>query len=447
MNDYCLFSVAASEQVNVCQFWLISPIAFAPFYAKWWCSDNEEPKKKKKGRDPMTKVRLLLNACNNYAWRAFIPCQGLSIDESMCPYKGNFCHKQFINSKRTRFGIKLWSMCCGSTGYVLKVSVYTGGWSEFDEDDDDKDMLVSGKVVKHLVKDLSHTGNIIVIDNYYTAVAVCDALSRKGLGCIGALRLHRKAIPGKLRKANTRNFPTSQHGPPACWIRSLDQDKPYPLACVAWWDKKPIGFLSTVYSSRLIEKPVKNKNPERRLVKMPEVVLEYNYNMGGVDSSDQKRKTYAFPHQGKKWYLHMYHYMIESAVGNSHITFNDLRVHYREKVTALQFRWELIEGLFSLADMLQHSDIRDMSETPESAYTSFVSNHRRKNANDRLSGRHFVEKVEAKGFQGTRCVVCAARKKRRVTKFVCPDCGVHLCPEQCFKIFHTVENYGEVSEK
>lgn len=402
------------------------------------CSEEEED------RDPMTKVRLLVDASNEAAAKAFIPCQGLSIDESMCPYKGNFCYRQFIQNKRNRYGIKFWTMCCGTTNYVLKNSVYTGGWNDFDETSENDQLKQSGKVVKHLVKDLWHTGHIIFIDNYYTAVEVCDYLSRKGLGCVGALRTHRNRIPGRLKSSKKTGFPAKERGDPVYWVRDGAETMVYPMVCIAWWDKKPIAFLSNVYSSRVIQKQAKSKEPSRRIVKMPEIVLEYNYNMGGVDSSDQKKKSYAYPHPGKKWYLHMYHYLVETAMANSHVTYNDLRVHYRDKVTALAFRLELIEGLFGVADMMERSEIRDMTDVPDSAHTRFVLNNGEKKAQKRLTGRHFVQKLESKGFQGNRCVVCTARKERRRTKFFCPDCDVHLCPDQCFKIFHTVENYAEI---
>lgn len=391
----------------------------------------------KKSKDPMTKVRLLLKSCNHQSWRAFIPGQGISIDESMCPYKGRFAYKQYIASKRNKFGIKLWVMCDGATGYILKNDVYTGSWTEY-EQDENSESLASGNVVKNLSEGLSQTGSIIFTDSFYTAVDVADHLSKRGMGMVGTLRLNRVGIPNNLRYKGARNFPAKEKGDPVYWLRKLEKN-PYPLVCIGWWDKKPIGFLSTVYSSRYVSKPVKDKDPNHRLTKMPEMVLEYNYYMGGIDLSDQRRKSYAFPHPGKKWYLHMYHYLVESCLNNSLITFNDLRIHMREKVDALRFRWELIEGMLKLADMLERQNIRELDETPEDSYASRETARQKKSTSERLTGRHFAEKIKA-GWGG-RCVVCSARRKKRQVEFICADCGVHLCPEECFKIFHTVEHY------
>lgn len=390
----------------------------------------------------MAKVRLLLDSCNRCSWKAFIPGQGISIDESMCPYKGSFAFKQFIQSKRTRFGIKMWSMCCGNTGYVLRISPYTGAWTELGTTDE---ATQSGSVVKNFARLLSHTGSIIHIDNYYTSVDVCDSLYRMGLGCIGTLRMNRVGIPKRLRNTNKKSFPAKPKGGPVFWLRKASEENAYPLVCIAWQDKKPVGFLSTVHSSRLIKKPCKSKYPSRRLVEVPEIVIEYTNNMGGVDLSDQRRKSYPYPHPARKWYIHLYHYLVENCMNNSHITFNDLRIYEREKITALAFRQELTEAFLSLAEVLEHSDVRDMTGVPENAYTKFVPRSRRKDTSDRLSGRHFVEKVDMKGFSGRQCVVCRSTyHKRHQVKYMCPDCDVYLCPVECFKIFHTVEDYANL---
>lgn len=336
-------------------------------------------------------------------------------------------------------------MCCGTTGYILKVSPYTGAWNELDQDEDAQEieqLKESGKVVRHLSNALSNTGSIIFIDNYYTAVNVCDYLSRKGLGCVGALRMNRTGLPEKLRYTSKKTFPARPGEDPVFWRRRETTESPYPLVCCAWYDKKPIGFLSTVYSSALIQKAVKSKDVSRRAVKVPEIAVEYSNYMGGVDLSDQRKKSYSFPHPAKKWYIHMYHYFVESCLNNSLITFNDLRIYEREKVSALQFRWELIDGLLNLADILEHSDVRDMTRMPDSSYKEFVPANRRKNASERLTGRHFAEKVGGEKFCGGQCVVCRSTfKRRRQVKYKCPDCDVYLCPQECFKIFHTAEDY------
>ena len=57
----------------------------------------------------------------------------------------------------------------------------------------------------------------------------------------------------------------------------------------------------------------------------------------------------------------------------------------------------------------------------------------------RLEERHFIENLGTDGD----CAVCSDRKThRKRTKYGCVNCGmVHLCLENCFKIYHTKESY------
>ncbi|ROL45244.1 Zinc finger BED domain-containing protein 1 [Anabarilius grahami] len=56
----------------------------------------------------------------------FVPHRDLCIDESLLLWKGRLGFRQYIPSKRKRFGIKLFMLCDVLTGYIINVKVYTG---------------------------------------------------------------------------------------------------------------------------------------------------------------------------------------------------------------------------------------------------------------------------------------------------------------------------------
>jgi hypothetical protein len=58
----------------------------------------------------------------------FTPHQHLSVGESLVLFKGSLNYKQYMNTKRHRFGIKLYLLCDNETRYV---QVYTGKDTEF----------------------------------------------------------------------------------------------------------------------------------------------------------------------------------------------------------------------------------------------------------------------------------------------------------------------------
>lgn len=111
----------------------------------------------------------------------------------MCAFKGRFIYRQFIPSKRTRFGIKLWVLCDSQTGYILKVSVYTGSYTDYPVLD--KTELVSTRVVKHLMDGYRDRGNVVFTDNFYTSPGLANDLRKLGLGMCGTVITSRSGMP------------------------------------------------------------------------------------------------------------------------------------------------------------------------------------------------------------------------------------------------------------
>ena len=73
----------------------------------------------------LSKVKDLIEISNNLFSKYYTPGPDIVIGESMLPFKGRLSWKQFIPSKRTRYGIKLFRLCAHN-GYVLKNIIYTG---------------------------------------------------------------------------------------------------------------------------------------------------------------------------------------------------------------------------------------------------------------------------------------------------------------------------------
>ena len=66
-----------------------------------------------------------------------------------------------------------------------------------------------------------------------------------------------------------------------------------------------------------------------------------------------------------------------------------------------------------------------------------------------LTARHFILLIPATNTQPApmrKCVVCSntvrrPSKKDVLTRYECPDCDVGLCVIDCFKDFHTLQNF------
>ena len=78
------------------------------------------------GFDPLFKVRPLLEIFRECCSSKYKPGRAISIDEAMVKFKGRLYFKQYMKSKPTPWGIKVWCSADPSTGYLLDFSVYTG---------------------------------------------------------------------------------------------------------------------------------------------------------------------------------------------------------------------------------------------------------------------------------------------------------------------------------
>lgn len=77
-----------------------------------------------------TMVHPLMEAIQSNFSSLLIPHQDLCIDEPMMPWKGQLSFRQYIPSKRHRFGVKLFVLRDVKTSRILKFTVYTGSTTD-----------------------------------------------------------------------------------------------------------------------------------------------------------------------------------------------------------------------------------------------------------------------------------------------------------------------------
>lgn len=69
----------------------------------------------------LSKIKEVVDCFMRSFSNNFNPFRNLCIDESLLLYKGHLGFKQFIPSKRSRFGIKMFLLCYCDTDYVLDI--------------------------------------------------------------------------------------------------------------------------------------------------------------------------------------------------------------------------------------------------------------------------------------------------------------------------------------
>ncbi len=366
-------------------------------------NDNTGYDPKDPNRDRLYKIRPLLEFLVTKFQELYYPTQEISIDEQLLKFKGRLHFKQYIPNKRSRFGIKLFTLC-DKNGYVYNTTVYTGKSSITDEHKLGK----SGAIVLELLIPLLNKGHKLFIDNWYTSLKLLQHLVTKNTGACGTIRRDRGQFPAAtFTKVKLANRGDTIH---------LACDK---ILALRFKDRKDVFFLSTLHRPKLsaTQKVNKDGNP----VMKEQLVIDYNHNMGFVDKNDQIVNQHTMVRKSHKWTTKVAFHLLEEAIFNAHVIYQSSHL---KKLTFLEFKMEFVRQI--------------LQEIPA------VHNLMQRNVN--TLDQHFPEKVPVTNPNYTspvkRCYVCHRQGIRATSRYQCDTCigNPGFCIDPCFKLHHkTVE--------
>lgn len=408
---------------RVKDYWSTDPILSTPIFRKIFTQDRFllllrllhfcDPYSQLAG-DRLCKISVILETTRMKFKTVLRPQQNLCIDESIMVWKGRLAFKQFIPSKRHRFGVKLFVLCDCATGYILDFIVYTGAQTNIEVIDD---LGISGSVVTTLLEPYLGHGHVVYTDNWYSSPKLFEFLLAKQTGACGTVRANRKNMPKfpqKLKKGDCSVFHT--HG----------------ILTEKWHDKRDVCMLSTVHAHEWVETDKIDRTTGEN-VKKPLSVVEYNKNMGLVDKADMQMSFLDSSRKSIKWYKKLFFHILDITVLNAHILYN---IQTGKKIQLLQFRLNLVRQLleeFSPTRNPSKGGRRSANMTPSPL---------------RLSARHFpspVPSTATKSKPQRQCYVCKhttkGKKHRKDSRWMCVECDVALCIFPCFTTFHSVKNF------
>lgn len=117
----------------------------------------------------------------------------ICIDESMIPFRGRVVFRQYVPSKRYKYGIKIFKLCLKG-GYTWNFKVYAG------KERIPRGQLSSSNTVMELVRPLLGEGCILCTDNLNTSVSLAHELNENQTHLVGTLRKKRKMNPKSVEK-------------------------------------------------------------------------------------------------------------------------------------------------------------------------------------------------------------------------------------------------------
>lgn len=384
-----------------------------------FCDNSNRVERGMPEYNPLFKVQSLLDIVQPLYERYYCPGQNLAVDESMIKFKGRIFFKQYMPDKPTKWGFKQFVLCDSKTGYALRHTLYTGK-NSFNVR---PNTSMPEHVVLTLLEGYEHLGHVVFLDNFYASPLLFKRLEEMGIGACGTVRPLRKFMPEDLKPRNL----ALQKGDDPVFYRSNN------LVACAWHDTKRVTFLSTVDTNNTIDKRVRSRREPGgfRVVEKPVLADRYNTNMAGVDLYDQLLGTYAYPHKAQKWYLPIYHTIVETALVNGYIAYRESREEEQKLLPVIEFRKKVIDGLL---ENFEKKVVKKCKAIP--------------NEYVRLKERHFIQKYENKKYKPD-CKVCASLRPRvrRQTCYFCADCQTPLCVVPCFELFHTYKDFKRAREQ
>ena len=173
--------------------------------------------------DRLHKVRPLIDRLRERCRKVYYPGKELSVDESLVLYKGRLKFKQYIRTKRARFGIKLYEICT-SNGITLDFMVYCGK-GMYDDDDPHEELPYSERIPVVLMQPYMGNGHTLYTDNYYTSPALAVHLLKNKTHLCGTIRNNRKnfakeLIDAQLQKGEAAFYKCDNPNMIACKYRA-----------------------------------------------------------------------------------------------------------------------------------------------------------------------------------------------------------------------------------
>ena len=130
----------------------------------------------------------MLDYMDRQSRELYQPYQNVAVDERMIKSKHRSGIRQFIPNKPTRFGIKVWCLCCAVTGYMYASAVYIGNNETKSGNPFGYDVVIK------LCSFISQQGYHVYFDNFFTSLPLISALLAMGIVACGTFLDNRRGF-------------------------------------------------------------------------------------------------------------------------------------------------------------------------------------------------------------------------------------------------------------
>ena len=358
------------------------------------------------GYDPLFKIRSVVNHLKNRFSLSYLPSKHLSIDEAMIPFKGRHSFKQYLPSKPTKWGFKVWELCDSKNGFCQDFDIYTGKRNESPSTNG-----VGFDIVDNLSKNYQNKGHHMYFDRFFAGIPIVEHLFGKGTYATGTVQLNRKGLPKEAKSSKLAKGQSKFYQKPGTNV-----------VLTTWRDKRQVNILSTYH--------IDNVDDQGK----PHSVIDYNTHMGGVDLNDQLCSYYRIGRASHKWWRYIFWFLLNISITNAWILYK-CSTHQPPIPTNydhLKFRLELASLLragYSSRKIVSGRRAHCISRLPVAS----------------LNGHELV-KIDGRSKICRECSLMSRKTSRGYkieTTYKCKNCDVALCKGRCFVSFHSAHAVPE----
>ena len=234
-------------------------------------------------------------------------------------------------------------MCCESnTGYLWRFIIYTGIDTIYMQPNVKLlkpfgDCAGPSKVTLSLIDGLYDQGYKVVLDNLYTSPEILRALIENGTDSFGTLR-RKQGLPSGFWEWKPPKFSHHFH-----LFQNFVETLWHVDGMTATNKTKIVSMLSTKHTGELVGSGKIHYSSEKEIVK-PDVIIEYNSSMGGIDNLSKVLDPYSYQRKSLKWYRKIAELFLDVPIYNSFVVWRELN-NYND--THLNFRLKLITEIIS----------------------------------------------------------------------------------------------------
>lgn len=383
--------------------------------------------------DKFYKVRPIMDAVLKRCKELEIG-QNISIDEQMIPFTGKINMLQYVQNKPCKWGLKIFVLC-SPNGLAHNFIPYQGSTTEINRDNVKK-YGQSSAIVLELLEIAKKEGHTVYFDNYFNSYALLLRLLELKMYAAGTVRMNRFYKPHfisdkdiKKKKRGYSEDLVSQDG----------------IIMVKWLDNKPVHMASNFVGTGTIDKAKRWDKQKSAYIEIdrPEVVRQYNHNMGGVDLLDMYISLYRIYIRSRKWTLRVIMHFVDFALSNSWIEYKqdciETKIHKKDIMDLLEFRMHVSKSLIyknKLVNVKKRGrPSKSEGEITPDRKSKFRCCEKRPIREIQHDNVDHMPQIDDKK-EATRCKMSLCKGR---THFYCDKCRVHLClvkERNCFERFH-----------